>query len=85
MINPRSKSDQNNIKLVPADPAATDFINRRKRREQDPTKKRAMPLYLPPQLEAEVVADAKANFMTRNAWITEACRFYLRHRRSGLD
>jgi hypothetical protein len=47
----------------------------------DPTKKKSLPLYLPPVLEAEIQADADADFITRNQWITDACKFYLKFKR----
>jgi hypothetical protein len=81
MINQRPKKEANELKVVPNEASVSQFINRRKPKPQDPTKKKAIPVYLPPQLEAEVSADAEADFITRNAWITEACKFYLKYKR----
>jgi hypothetical protein len=84
MINTRPKKDPTDLKVVPNEAAVSQYINRRKPREQDPSKKKPIPVYLPPPLEAEVKDDAKANFQTRNAWITDACVFYLKYKRGEL-
>jgi hypothetical protein len=82
-INIRAKKTQDDINLDSNKEAvATAYIKKRKPKAPvDPTKKKSLPLYLPPVLEAEIQADADADFITRNQWITDACKFYLKFKR----
>jgi hypothetical protein len=83
MINQQPLKGSKELKVVPNDKAVNEFINRRKPKPKDPSKKTPVPLYLPPPLLAEIDADVEADFTTRNAWLIEACKFYLQHKRTA--